>query len=193
MAGPNSSSEEDLMDQQAGTPDPNAETGAPAGHLRPVPSNDPAALPRKKRTGPKTPQGKARMSRNAMRFGIHSTVPLIPGERFEDWQAHRAGMLASVEPANYLETFLVERMVSESWCLMNRVTAYEVAEFTRANKGSEVFRLPPANELDKVQRYEARLTKQFYQAMHELEALQKQRRGEAAPLARLDVQGVSEP
>jgi hypothetical protein len=36
------------------------------------------------------------------------------------------------------------------------------------------------------------VTKQFYQPIHELEALQKQRRGEAAPLARLDVQRVSE-
>ena len=180
------------MDQQAGTPDPNAETGAPAGHLRPVPSNDPAAPPRKKRTGPKTPQGKARSSRNAMRFGIHSPAPLIPGESAEEWEEHRAGMLASVECANYLETFLAERMVQTSWSLKKRVTAYEVAEFTRANKGSTVFRLPPANELDNIQRYEARLTRQFYQAKHELEVLQKQRRGEATPLVRLDVQGAPE-
>ena len=180
------------MDQQAGTPDPNAETGAPAGHLRPVPSNDPAAPPRKKRTGPKTPQGKARSSRNAMRFGIHSPAPLIPGESAEEWEEHRAGMLASVERANYLEMFLAERMVVASWSLKKRVTAYEVAEFTRANKGSPVFRLPPANELDNIQRYEARLTRQFYQAKHELEVLQKQRRGEPTPLARLDVQGAPE-
>ena len=72
------------------------------------------------------------------------------------------------------------------------MTAYEVAEFTRANKGSTVFRLPPANELDNIQRYETRLTRQFYQAKHELEVLQKQRRGEPTPLARLDVQGAPE-
>jgi hypothetical protein len=182
------------MDEQIGSRDPHEEPRPPAQPLRPVPpGSNPAAPPRKKQPGPKTLQGKARSSRNAMGFGIHSPAPLIPGESREEWEKHRAGMLASVEPANYLETFLAERMVSASWVLMNRVTAYEVAEFTRANKGSEVFRLPPANELDKIQRYEARLTKQFYQPMHELEALQKQRRGEAAPLARLDVQGVSEP
>ena len=157
-----------------------------------MPSNDPAAPPRKKRTGPKTPQGKARSSRNAMRFGIHSPAPLIPGETAEEWEEHRAGMLASLERANYLETFLAERMVLASWSLKKRVTAYEVAEFTRANKESTVFRLPPANELDNIQRYEARLTRQFYQAKHELEVLQKQRRGEPTPLARLDVQGAPE-
>jgi hypothetical protein len=153
--------------------------------------SEPPAAPaparaRKKRPGSNTPQGK---THNAMRFGIHSPAPLIPGESAEEWEKHRAGLLASVERANYLETFLAERMVSASWSLKKRVTAYEVAEFTRANKGSKVYRLPPANELDKIQRYEARLTRQFYQAKHELEVLQKQRRGEATPLARLDVQG----
>jgi len=180
------------MDQQAGSPDPNAETGAPAEPLRPVPSKGPAAPPhRKKGPGPKTPQGKARMRHNAMRFGIYATDPVIPGERGEDWQAHHAGVLASVERANYLETLLAERMASASW-RWNRVTRYEVTEFTRANKGSEVFRLPPANELDKIMRYEAHLSRQFYQAKHEHEALQQQRRGEATPLARLDVQGLPE-
>ena len=40
-------------------------------------------------------------------------------------------------------------------------------------------------------RYEGHLSRQLYQAKHELEVLQKQRRGEATPLARLDVQGLT--
>jgi hypothetical protein len=181
------------MDEQIGSQDPHEEPRPPAQPLRPVPpGSNSAAPPRKKGPGPKTPQGKARSSRNAMRFGIHSPAPLISGESREAWEAHRAGVLASVECVNYLETFLAERMVWASWCLMNRVTAYEVAEFNRANKGSEVYRLPPANELDKVQRYEARLTRQFFQAKHEHEALQKQRRGEATPLARVDLHRLPE-
>ncbi len=39
-------------------------------------------------------------------------------------------------------------------------------------------------------RYEAHLSRQLYKAMHELEALQVRRWGGAAPLARLDVQGM---
>jgi hypothetical protein len=179
------------MDDQISSRDPDTEPVPGAEHLHPVPVSHPAAPPQKKLPGPKTPQGKARSSRNAMRFGIHSPAPLIPGESAEEWDKHRAGMLASLERANYLETFLADRMVLASWSL-KRVTAYEVAEFTRANKGSKVFRLPPANELDNIQRYEARLTRQFYQSKHELEVLQKQRRGEATPLARLDVQGAPE-
>ena len=43
-------------------------------------------------------------------------------------------------------------------------------------------------DLKKVARYEAHLSRQMYQALHELEALQSRRRGAATPLARVDVQ-----
>ena len=110
------------MDQQAGSPDPNADTCAPAEHLRPVPSNGPAAPPqKKKRPGPKTPQGKARSSRNPTRFGIHSADPVIPGiENLEEWRVHREGVIASLAPVGSLETKLAERVALLLWRL-NRV------------------------------------------------------------------------
>ena len=50
--------------------------------------------------------------------------------------------------------------------------------------------LPDETTLEKIMRCEAYLFRQLYQAMHELEALQTKRSGGAAPLARLDVQGL---
>ncbi len=50
--------------------------------------------------------------------------------------------------------------------------------------------LPDDKIFSKIARYEAYLSRQLYKAMHELEALQVRRRGGAAPLARLDVQGM---
>jgi hypothetical protein len=50
--------------------------------------------------------------------------------------------------------------------------------------------LPRVEILEKVARYEAHLSRQLYKAMHELEALQVRRQGGAAPLARLDVDGM---
>jgi len=50
--------------------------------------------------------------------------------------------------------------------------------------------LPDETTLQKIARYEAHLSRGLYQAMHELEALQTKRSGGAAPLARLDVQGL---
>jgi hypothetical protein len=48
--------------------------------------------------------------------------------------------------------------------------------------------LPDQADLQRISRYEAHLSRQMYQALHELEALQTRRGGKAAPLARLDVQ-----
>ena len=50
--------------------------------------------------------------------------------------------------------------------------------------------LPDEKTLEKIARYEAHLSRGLYQAMHELEALQTKRSGGAAPLARVDVQGL---
>jgi hypothetical protein len=53
--------------------------------------------------------------------------------------------------------------------------------------------LPDETTLQKISRYEAHLSRQLYQALHELENLQKQRTtGGGVPLARLDVQVLSE-
>jgi hypothetical protein len=52
--------------------------------------------------------------------------------------------------------------------------------------------LPDEKTLEKVARYEAHLSRLFHKALHELEALQVRRAGGAAPLARLDVDGLAE-
>jgi hypothetical protein len=51
--------------------------------------------------------------------------------------------------------------------------------------------LPDDKTLEKVARYEAHLSRGLYKALHELEALQVRRLGGAAPLARLDVDGLA--
>ncbi len=48
---------------------------------------------------------------------------------------------------------------------------------------------PQKDELERLIRYEAHITRQQYHALHELQALQARRRGEPAPLARLSVLG----
>ena len=50
--------------------------------------------------------------------------------------------------------------------------------------------LPDENILEKIARYEARLSRGLYKALHELQALQSRRTGGVAPLAQLDVVGL---
>jgi hypothetical protein len=53
--------------------------------------------------------------------------------------------------------------------------------------------LPDEKTLEKIARYESHLSRQLFHSLHELENLQKHRiTGEGTPLARLDVQGLSE-
>ncbi len=52
--------------------------------------------------------------------------------------------------------------------------------------------LPRVEILEKVSRYGAHLSRGLYKALHELEALQARRQGGSAPLARLDVDGLTE-
>jgi hypothetical protein len=51
--------------------------------------------------------------------------------------------------------------------------------------------LPDEKTLEKVSRYEAHLSRQMFKSLHELEALQVRKSGGAAPLARLDVDGLA--
>jgi hypothetical protein len=149
------------------------------------------------RRGPKTSAGKARVRLNAVRHGLGVTSPVIPGmDNPEDWEAHRAAMLASLAPVGYLEMGLAERVALVDW-RCKRITRYEVACVVA--KGSlepmnaEADRLLPYPEdVDRIVRYEAHLSKQFYLALHELEAQQERRQGRAAPLARVDIQGLPE-
>ncbi len=48
--------------------------------------------------------------------------------------------------------------------------------------------LPSADDMAKVSRYEAHISRELYRALHELEALQTRRAGGSAPLGRVDVQ-----
>jgi hypothetical protein len=79
---------------------------------------------------------------------------------------------------------------------LHTATRYDAAEkATKAEKAeAELLAerrdriLPDRADLEKISRYEAHLSRQMYQALHELEALQARRDGKGAPLARLDVQ-----
>jgi hypothetical protein len=76
-------------------------------------------------TGPKSAEGKAMASRNAIRHGLLSWKPVIPGlESSKDWQAHLERTMESLAPVGYLENLLAERIALLMWWL-SRVARYE--------------------------------------------------------------------
>jgi hypothetical protein len=87
-------------------------------------------------TGPKTPGGKERASRNAVRHGLRSGLPVLPGEQADDWERHREGVLRSLAPVGTLEQELAERVALCLWRL-RRVAAFETATATALIEGVE--------------------------------------------------------
>jgi len=75
--------------------------------------------------GPRTARGKAASRSNAVKHGLRSDAPVIPiFEDFDEWEAHRKGILASIEPVGALETAHAERVASLYWRIQ-RVPRYE--------------------------------------------------------------------
>jgi hypothetical protein len=76
---------------------------------------------------PKTTQGKAIVAYNAIRHGVCAAAPVIPGvERPRDWETHRAGIRASLQPVGSLETEFAERVALLLWRL-RRIARFETA------------------------------------------------------------------
>ena len=87
-------------------------------------------------TGPKTPAGKAVASRNAVKHGLTSDAPVIPGESLEEWRRFLAGIIASWEPVGQLEIEHAATIASLMW-RRRRVTRFEVAAITENIQGAE--------------------------------------------------------
>ena len=80
----------------------------------------------KKSTGPRTSQGKRRVSRNAIKHGLSAKEVVPPGEDAEEFERMRDGFVEVLEPRDEVELALVRRMVTAEWRL-RRVTRVEAA------------------------------------------------------------------
>jgi hypothetical protein len=69
-----------------------------------------------KSTGPRTAEGKAAVSKNAIKHGLF-TDSLIGGENEADYKVFHDEMLADLAPVGAVETMLTERVISLWWRL----------------------------------------------------------------------------
>src|SRR5262249_7613982 len=138
------------------------------------------------RRGPKTAAGKKKVSENALTHGLSSARLIVLGEDSADWETYRRRIVEDRAPVAALEALLAERGAASVWRL-RRVTAYEEQAFAEQQERPNITRLAslmpqdPAT-IERIMRYEAHLTRQLYQAQHELEAMQAARRGRPTPL-----------
>jgi len=71
----------------------------------------------RKSTGPKTDEGKAAVSKNAVKHGLFAAEAVISVENPADYQFYRDEFLAELLPVGMMESMLAERIVSLAWRL----------------------------------------------------------------------------
>lgn len=70
-----------------------------------------------KSTGPRTHQGRAIISQNAIKHGLSAQQAIISSESQADFELYRDRMLDELDPIGPMESMLAERIVSLSWRL----------------------------------------------------------------------------
>ena len=68
-------------------------------------------------TGPRSPKGKARAAKNALKHGLLARTTLLPDEDGEALEDLRGGVHADLHPAGELDAHLVDRIVDALWRL----------------------------------------------------------------------------
>jgi hypothetical protein len=128
-------------------------------------------------------------------LGSVSVSGLPDSDSWEGYKGWTAGLVRAVIEAvaqatdEVPEELLEAAIRSAQWKAERSKLEAEKVERDLRNMARERL-LPDEKILEKVARYEAHLSRGLYKALHELEALQARRTGGAAPLARLDVDGL---
>jgi hypothetical protein len=79
-------------------------------------------------TGPRTPDGKARVRYNAMRHGLLAEAALLPDEDEATFRKFSGGITKTLSPVGEVESLLVERIINLSWRL-RRLSQVETGLF----------------------------------------------------------------
>jgi len=74
-----------------------------------------------KSTGPRTPEGRAAISQNAVKHGLSARHTVISSESQPDFDLHRDQIIDELNPASHMEYILAERIVNLSWRLKRAV------------------------------------------------------------------------
>jgi hypothetical protein len=149
-----------------------------------------------KSTGPRTPEGKAKSSRNSLLHGLTAEKHFLEGEDPADFALLAEQFRAEWKPDGPSQDLLVERMTAAHWRL-RRFLMMETGLFQAAletnpipQELAERGRIDPLawafcaacqghDEFTKLARYETHLQREFRNCLHELQGLQHWARSRA--------------
>ena len=132
-------------------------------------------------TGPRTTEGKAVCSHNAMKFGLTSKQIVLPNESIADFEALHASLAAQLQPANDTECMLLDNIVAAEW-RFRRVESAQNAWLAKRLKPDsapdEVSEILLADEVRRFQKYAASYRRERESCWRKLAAMQNERRAE---------------
>ena len=117
-------------------------------------------------TGPRTAEGKAASSLNAMSHGLTSRMAVLPGEDPAQFQHLRRSLLKEHQPATPTEKLLVEEMAQAHWRL-DRVRRRQDQAFDSETLDTKLLAL--------LQRYATANERTFFKSLETLKKLQRER------------------
>jgi hypothetical protein len=123
-------------------------------------------------TGPKTPDGKARVSQNAVRHGLTAKHLVVRDDEQEEFTALRDELLAELDPQGATEILTFNDLLHSSWNLQRfrRIEAEcslgSIDDFTNPQTTAV---------LDRLTRYQTRSQRAYHRALQELRTLQTNR------------------
>jgi hypothetical protein len=120
-------------------------------------------------TGPRTEEGKAVSSLNALKHGLTAKTVLLPGEDPAEYQAMVAGFRKDLEPLNTIESALTQQLVDLQWRLQ-RVSCIEARILSADSLDTKA--------LNAMSLHAARLKRQYSATLKELRQMQKERHAE---------------
>jgi hypothetical protein len=116
----------------------------------------------------------------------------VPPDRFNGWTGKllRDALAAVAAHVQRDPAELIAATTKHAQDSLEHLSILEQDVMTRMEGRRRGRLLPHPMKLEQIMRYEAHLHRQLLQTLHEYEADQARGRGERAPLARLDVQGL---
>ena len=124
-------------------------------------------------TGPRTPEGKAASSHNALKHGLTSAQIVLPTESQAEFDELANELREEYQPDTPSESLLVDQLIAASWKL-RRVRAAEAHFYQTIDSATDPLIDDP--KLERLARHEARIERSFYRALHELQRIQRERR-----------------
>ncbi len=122
-------------------------------------------------TGPRTPEGKTRSSRNASKHGLTAREVIIaPGDQ-EEFDDLLANFQADVKPQGAIQQTLVNQLVAAAWNL-RRIGRMESELCGQASYQDLLANHDLQNQLDRLARHQTRLERCFHRCLKELKTLQ---------------------